>query len=367
MSDLQPVFLIVGLLGLGLFGTSSNEDPDSDSSSSPDEASSDDASTHDSPFAPDADEPFDLDYKEPDSPAENPFASEDEEPVDTDTVPHARPDGSSPFEDVATSVDESPSSDGPVRTSSTDDSNAPRTSPSSPSPPASSSRDASNAPPAADSDADGPDEDALPRPELDVDASVLPSDLDLSAEGQCRSESSSSPHAPSEEDPSSQKSLGQEGTQDMPSRGASAGDASTQGSTSHESASPGLSPPNQQTLHSVSDARTLSDTAMALFHDDKLDGAFAYLERHWRSSMDELNVLRQEIERMRTDVGEKHDAPIDYRFVRTDDVADALIRFSYLERFKHHGLRWTFTFYKGESGWTLNDLSFDDDLDALFD
>ncbi len=117
----------------------------------------------------------------------------------------------------------------------------------------------------------------------------------------------------------------------------------------------------------MSDARGLSDTAMSLIHDGHLDRSFSQLERHWGASTDELNLLQQEIERMRTRVGNKYGDPIDYRFVRADDAADTLIRFSYLERFKNHGLRWKFTFYKGESGWTLNDLSFDDDLDALLD
>ena len=103
MLDFHPVLLLFGLLGLGLFGSSSN-DEDAASSADADEEPVDDTSSHESPFAPEADDPFDLDYKEPESPAENPFASEDEEPVDTETVPHTRPDGSSPFEDVATSV-----------------------------------------------------------------------------------------------------------------------------------------------------------------------------------------------------------------------------------------------------------------------
>lgn len=106
---------------------------------------------------------------------------------------------------------------------------------------------------------------------------------------------------------------------------------------------------------------------MSLLHDGRLEQAFAQLERHWGDSLDELKLLQQEIDRMRTTASEKYGKPIDYRFVRTDDAANALLRFSYLERFKHYGLRWKFTFYKGESGWTLHTLSFDDDLDALLD
>ena len=377
MPDLHPVLLLFGLFGVSLFGSSTDEEEESNPSSDADEeVPADDSSASDSPFAPEADEPFDLDYEEPESPAENPFASEDEEPIDTDTVPHARPDGSSPFEDVSTSADDAPSAGDSVPESAADDPASPR--PSEP----------PTAPPAADSPSEDTDEDDILSSELDVDESVLPSDLDLSEEGQSRSESSSSPQPPSADsssdpesptpEPSSQASTAKStpahdpppqtpSPDNLPPRGTPTDDSSPQESTSPESATPPPSPPDQETLRSVSDARALSDTAMALFHNDQLDRAFAQLERHWRSSVDELDLLQQEIERMRTDVGEKYDEPIDYRFVRTDDAADALIRFSYLERFKHHGLRWKFTFYKGEPGWTLNDLSFDDDLDALLD
>lgn len=411
MLDPQLSLLLFGLVGLGFFGSSSNEEANADSSSDDDEAAGDNASAPDSPFAPDADEPFDLDYKEPESPAENPFASEDEEPVDTETVPHARPDGSSPFENVTTSADDAASADNTVRSSSPDESPSSRAATSSPSASPSSSPDSSPAPPAADSTVDETDDSIFPA-ELDVDESVLPSDLDLSEEGQCRSESSSSPQAddspsasstqapapqeasaqPSvadssparpEDDPSSPASDSPESTlYDLPADGsrpdgsASRPPSAENGATTNEGTAPSppaagtdtpSSPSAPETLNSVSDARALSDTAMALFHEDQLDRAFDELEAHWRSSLDELNLLQQKIERMRTNVDEKYDAPIDYRFVRTDDAADALIRFSYLERFTHHGLRWKFTFYKGEPGWTLNDLSFDDDLDALLD
>jgi len=390
MPDLSPVLFLFGLIGLSFFGGFASEEESDSSSDAGEDATND--STHESPFAPEADEPFDLDYEEPDSPAENPFASEDEEPVDTETVPHTRPDGSSPFEDVASSADGSGTADPPVRSSSTDESASSRT-------------------------PDSPDEDSMFPSDLDVDASVLPSDLDLSAEGQCRSESSSSPQAsvddesPSPAASSTQEPATQEAAPQTPVADSSPG-ASEDRSSSPASGSPkptlhnppvdaprpdesasrspsaendalpeeettpsspavdtdsSPSPSAPETLNSVSDARALSDTAMALIHEDQLDRAFDELAAHWRSSLDELNLLQQKIERMRTNVDETYDAPIDYRFVRTDDAADALIRFSYLERFRHHGLRWKFTFYKGEPGWTLSDLSFDDDLDALLD
>lgn len=390
----------------------------------------DDAPEETSPFAPEAEEPFDLDYEEPSDPSENPFASEDEEEIDTESVPYSRPDGSSPFDDASTldisssrndptSEDAPPSSDPSSANASAGSPDVEsRSSATPPSHPDSSAVDENSQDSSSFADPTSLIPDEVPSPESLPDAADRPSDdtyEDSPWAGQIKSTSSSMPTsnesprdasstdsgpAPSDEasasppssEPSTQESSPQEpsapssdqkGAAPIPSsQEAPSQESDTQEPPSHAPSedAPSLSNPpspnasvpessllDKECLPAVSDARALADTAMSLLHNQRLDRAFKQLGRHWGSSADELNLLQQEIKRMRLQVSNKQGAPIDYRFVRTEDAADALLRFSYLERFKHHGLRWKFVFYKGEAGWNLNDLAVDDDLDALLD
>jgi len=123
----------------------------------------------------------------------------------------------------------------------------------------------------------------------------------------------------------------------------------------------------EDSLATVAEARSLCDDAMGALHEGDADRAFDRLETHWAFSPDEMTELQAELGRTRAVVAERYGDALDYRLVREDTVGDVLARFVYLERFERHGLRWRFTFYEGGSGWGLNDVYFDDEIEALFD
>jgi hypothetical protein len=123
--------------------------------------------------------------------------------------------------------------------------------------------------------------------------------------------------------------------------------------------------PAEAALATMTDARGLCDEAMDALHDGHADRAFERLATYWAFSPDEMTQLQREVERTRAIVAERYGTSLDCRFVREDAAADALVRFVYLERYERHGLRWRFTFYRGATGWTLNDVYFDDEIEAL--
>ena len=120
-------------------------------------------------------------------------------------------------------------------------------------------------------------------------------------------------------------------------------------------------------LSTIEDAQTFCDTAMTLLHDGNPDRAFDHLRPHWAFSTEEMTQLQGEVERTRAVIADRYGDALDYRLLRTDTAGDVLARFVYLERFALHGLRWRFTFYEGAGGWSLNDVYFDDKIEALLD
>lgn len=318
MPDVVFVVLMFGLVGLSVSSNAPGASSDQPSDANEDETDNDDSESPESPFASDADEPFDLDYEEPDDPSENPFAPDDETPADPESVPDSRPDGSSPFEDASPSEDDS--------------------SPAEP-----SSEETASARP------DEPASDPAPAP---PDASP---------------EHSSSSKPTDEEAPRPSSSSSDSSSADAPLPEFSSQTSQSPDPLSEEASSPDPSMAEKDRLYTMSEARTLSDTAMAAIHNENLDRAFRLLRSHWPFSDDEMASLRREVERIRTVVAGRYGDSIDYRFVQTDEAAQVLVRFSYLERFDHHGLRWAFTFYQGRARWLMNDLSFNDDLYALLD
>ena len=59
-------------------------------------------------------------------------------------------------------------------------------------------------------------------------------------------------------------------------------------------------------------------------------------------------------------------APAGFVFVREDRVGDFLIQYTYAEKRAHHVLHWVCYFYRPDSGWFVDSVSWDDDVQALF-
>lgn len=135
----------------------------------------------------------------------------------------------------------------------------------------------------------------------------------------------------------------------------------------HESSSPAEPEPDAPTLATVADARALCDEAMGLLHAGETARAFDRLSAHWAFSQNGMMQLQREVERTRAIVTDQYGDVLDYQLLREDGAGDVLARFVYLERFELHGLRWRFTFYEGADAWTLNDVFFDDEIEALLE
>jgi len=58
---------------------------------------------------------------------------------------------------------------------------------------------------------------------------------------------------------------------------------------------------------------------------------------------------------------------VGYAFVSQRKIADAVVRFVYMEKTERHALPWAFIFYKTPKGWMLSSFGWNDKMPQFFD
>ena len=122
-----------------------------------------------------------------------------------------------------------------------------------------------------------------------------------------------------------------------------------------------------RTFASIEEATTVCGNVVQGITRGHVNESLDQLAVYWVLSADEYDVLRRQIMKQLDMVSGRFGRPVDARFVRQRQVADTAAELVFVERFEKHLLRWTFTFYNPGQAWQLNAISFDDDIDRLFE
>ncbi len=112
--------------------------------------------------------------------------------------------------------------------------------------------------------------------------------------------------------------------------------------------------------------RQLTERAVALFADEKIDEGYQALKPHWPLPAVEIDNLANQTHNQWPMVRQRFGEPLKMEFVHEARAGESLLRYVYIQKFERHALRWVFTFYKPEGQWLVNSVSFDDQLDRLF-
>jgi len=120
-------------------------------------------------------------------------------------------------------------------------------------------------------------------------------------------------------------------------------------------------------LATLSDARKLSDKAIALFQKEQIDAGYATLQPYWPLNAVEIQNLANQTTTQWPMIKGRFGPSISTEFISESKVGESLARFVYLQKFKNHAIRWVFIFYKPEEKWVINSFSFDDQLHQQFE
>ncbi len=123
-----------------------------------------------------------------------------------------------------------------------------------------------------------------------------------------------------------------------------------------------------QAFQSKEQMRELSNQFMAAIVALDVQGGFKLLQPYFRtSSPEEFAKLQIQTISQLDAYADKFGFPIGFEFIKEEKIGDFLIRYTYLEKYETSLLRWTFVFYKPKGEWLFNSLSWDENLQPVFD
>ena len=115
------------------------------------------------------------------------------------------------------------------------------------------------------------------------------------------------------------------------------------------------------------DCKKMCEEVMGLVTEEKFGGVFDKVEPYWLFPEEELTNMRaltiKQMEKVKTRFGEV----VGYVLVKEETIGDTVIRYSYIQKYERHMIRWAFVFYKPTDEWLLNAMTWDDAIGELFE
>lgn len=119
-------------------------------------------------------------------------------------------------------------------------------------------------------------------------------------------------------------------------------------------------------LSSIENARKVADEAMNKFGREEFKPGYDSLKPYWPLPMVEIDNLINQTKTQWPLVQQRFGESLGTEFVKEEKGGDSFVRFTYLQKFDNHAVRWLFVFYKPKEEWLINGVTFDDQIGKLF-
>ena len=126
-------------------------------------------------------------------------------------------------------------------------------------------------------------------------------------------------------------------------------------------------PTPQKTLASAAEARKVAEQTMALVKQEKFAEAYGTVKPFWPLPAVEIDGLANQMNTQWPMIQQRFGKSLTTEFVNERTVGESFIRYTYLQKFERHAVRWTFVFYKPKDRWLVNSVSWDDGVNQLFE
>ena len=121
-----------------------------------------------------------------------------------------------------------------------------------------------------------------------------------------------------------------------------------------------------QGLPDIETALALSLSAMEQFGAEDIATGYNILKPYWPLPMVEIDNLANQTATQWPVVQQRFGRSLGIEFVKKENVGESFVRFTHVQKFEKHALRWIFTFYRPGEHWVINSVTFDDQIDLLF-
>lgn len=122
-----------------------------------------------------------------------------------------------------------------------------------------------------------------------------------------------------------------------------------------------------RTLKESADAKWICEMFMLKLVNSGVQEAFDELRPYFALEKEEIDMIQiqtyQQMEAIRPRYGEV----VGYTLLKEEILGDTVLKYTYLQKFERHAIRWLFFFYKPGNTWIFNEFYVDDKLRELFE
>ena len=120
-------------------------------------------------------------------------------------------------------------------------------------------------------------------------------------------------------------------------------------------------------LKQLSDTKALSDKIMQNFVKEEFKNGIGNAKKYWPLPEVELDSLTNTINNQWVIVRQRYGRTTGSEFVKQEKIGKSFIRYFYLHKFDNHAIYWKFVYYKPKNEWIINEISFRDEIDFMFE
>jgi hypothetical protein len=124
--------------------------------------------------------------------------------------------------------------------------------------------------------------------------------------------------------------------------------------------------PLRAEVANLDQARSVCDAIMRSVGVANYKAAFETAAEHWPMQKEEIDGLRVKTSDLLAMGARRYGTLVGTEFVEVKTAGSSVARYIYLQKFRHHAIRWTVVFYRAEANWQINTIVWDDKLSALF-
>ncbi|MEO1653067.1 MAG: hypothetical protein AAFU64_05950, partial [Bacteroidota bacterium] len=120
-------------------------------------------------------------------------------------------------------------------------------------------------------------------------------------------------------------------------------------------------------LKTEAEIKAHADEVMRYMGNNQFDNAFEELDASWPFKSEELGELKNTTKSQFAEASVRFGKIIGSDFIKEQKVGDYLLRRVYVLRFERHMLPFYIRYYRSQEGWLLSGVTWNDQIDKLFE
>jgi hypothetical protein len=115
------------------------------------------------------------------------------------------------------------------------------------------------------------------------------------------------------------------------------------------------------------EVRSFTDKLMNHFIKADFQGGLNSAKQYWPLPEVEIDGMANKIKQQWPIVDQRFGKAIAKEFVKEKRIGKSFLRYYYLHKFEKHSIYWQLDFYKPREEWQINQITFRDMLDSLYE